>query len=884
MSMQMQAQVKPTSAPGSSPVQSGLLQRKCASPSHTLSGDCEERSKKKRPRLQTKLTVNEPGDIYEQEADRIAYQVMAAPEHQDVGRVPPRIQCFSGQPAGQMDAAPASVDHALASPGSPLEPALRRDMEQRFGHDFSRVRVQQLGSPSGGQSGSAPTSVKRALASSGHPLEPGLRSDMEGRFGRDFSSVRIHRGEDAEKSARDVNSSAYTVGRDIVFGAGSYAPRSEAGRRLLAHELAHTLQQEGHGRRVQRALAGGCAEPGDTWPEAMEESSLAGVHAHNQIQEKFFPQLDIEAELPRGTKERQGKGCPEQTREPGKLDLWRSTGGRTVQIGEIKSINPNSEAKGLEEVQHYILRYRQMIERLTGGGCYEAVADEKDEQFVSKWLHRNLKKDELPEAVALNSVVPTTKTLVGVYRGNPRKVLYCKRVQGGAVVYWCANKKGDSQQEDESKRKADAKSRDVPASKQDDKNKKRPKAEADDLSWWLLGGGGALVIAAALAPTLLKPVPTVKPPVVPTAPPVKAPVTATPKGGGVRPITSARSYRPPGAPKAGTGSGGGVGRVAGGIGIAAGFAFALWELHSLMGSYDDAKDQIEAMRAYQEQFWKEWEEHEAQRKAAAKNAPPPDVVTAPPPPPKRQPDPEPPKPVEKKVKIRLYSIDRAMKIGVQEVEVSSSTLGAFYHPVRFWSLTSPGKIALSFDASGADCSKINSGAGAISGWQEFDGYATTYDAGRLKGVLSAQLDIIRLRCAASNKIPKAAQPDTDEVSVTLSASGESVTATCKKLAGASGSTCTSEGNFASMKALMDDPELEVPPDFVLEVAVVRTRNGESQRSDRTISVWVENPDHPAPEPSVQADGSVPADASDWKAYSSGSEIAYLLELYSRWGR
>ena len=92
--------------------------------------------------LQTKLRVNEPGDVYEQEADRVAEQVLAKPAHPDVSSVPPRIQRFSGKSSGQASAVPASVNRVLASPGRPLEPALRQDMEQRFGHDFSRVRVQ----------------------------------------------------------------------------------------------------------------------------------------------------------------------------------------------------------------------------------------------------------------------------------------------------------------------------------------------------------------------------------------------------------------------------------------------------------------------------------------------------------------------------------------------------------------------------------------------------------------------------------------------------------------------------------------------------------------------------------------------------------------------
>ena len=91
----------------------------------------------------------------------------------------------------------------------------------------------------------APASVDQALASPGRPLEPALRQDMEQRFGHDFSRVRVHSGAAAEQSARDVNAHAYTVGHNIVFGAGRFAPGTHEGRRLIAHELTHVVQQSG---------------------------------------------------------------------------------------------------------------------------------------------------------------------------------------------------------------------------------------------------------------------------------------------------------------------------------------------------------------------------------------------------------------------------------------------------------------------------------------------------------------------------------------------------------------------------------------------------------------------------------------------------------------
>jgi Domain of unknown function (DUF4157) len=80
----------------------------------------------------------------------------------------------------------------------------------------------------------------------GSPLDEDTRADMESRFGHDFSDVRVHTGGKADESARSVNAQAYTVGSDIVFDSGGYDPSSDAGRHLLAHELTHVVQQR-HG-------------------------------------------------------------------------------------------------------------------------------------------------------------------------------------------------------------------------------------------------------------------------------------------------------------------------------------------------------------------------------------------------------------------------------------------------------------------------------------------------------------------------------------------------------------------------------------------------------------------------------------------------------------
>ena len=108
--------------------------------------------------------------------------------------------------------------------------------------------------PDGGAGGtdSAPPAVSDVLRAPGQPLDAATRAFMEPRFGRDFSHVRVHADAAAADSAHAVGALAYTVGADLVLGSGRYQPASAAGRALLAHELAHVVQQQGGGL-LQRA-------------------------------------------------------------------------------------------------------------------------------------------------------------------------------------------------------------------------------------------------------------------------------------------------------------------------------------------------------------------------------------------------------------------------------------------------------------------------------------------------------------------------------------------------------------------------------------------------------------------------------------------------------
>jgi hypothetical protein len=120
-----------------------------------------------------------------------------------------------------------------------------------------------------------PSPVQDVIGSSGgQPLETSTREFMEGRMGQDFGDVRVHTGASASDSARSVNAQAYTVGNDIVFQNGTYAPDSDAGRHVLAHELTHVVQQRS-GPVEGTPAPGGIkiSHPADSFEQAAERNA-----------------------------------------------------------------------------------------------------------------------------------------------------------------------------------------------------------------------------------------------------------------------------------------------------------------------------------------------------------------------------------------------------------------------------------------------------------------------------------------------------------------------------------------------------------------------------------------------------------------------------------
>ena len=123
-------------------------------------------------------------------------------------------------------------DPAVTAAAARPRPA-RAEPDARAGRDAERIAARVL------ERAPAPAGL-----GDGAPLGAATRADLEARFGRDLGAVRVHRDDDAHGAAAAVGARAFTVGRHVVFAHGAYAPETEAGRRLLAHELVHVIQQD----------------------------------------------------------------------------------------------------------------------------------------------------------------------------------------------------------------------------------------------------------------------------------------------------------------------------------------------------------------------------------------------------------------------------------------------------------------------------------------------------------------------------------------------------------------------------------------------------------------------------------------------------------------
>lgn len=241
--------------------------------------------------VQTKLTVGQPGDVYEQEADAVANAVV---QNQNTGTAPAiqqkgisRIQrTLTSAGTGTGTAEERMKEDQLVQekrePGiqkmdKPLEedeavkpPALQKmDMPKEEEDPLAQGAVQKMDMPKEEEEkpGAAPAVMTKSdgtqMASpqvsqgiesskgSGSALPDATRTEMEASFGYDFSDVNIHTGQEATDLNKDLHAQAFTHGQDVYFNAGKYSPETTEGKRLLAHELTHVVQQN---REINRKV------------------------------------------------------------------------------------------------------------------------------------------------------------------------------------------------------------------------------------------------------------------------------------------------------------------------------------------------------------------------------------------------------------------------------------------------------------------------------------------------------------------------------------------------------------------------------------------------------------------------------------------------------
>jgi hypothetical protein len=176
--------------------------------------------------LQAKLKVGQPGDEYEKEADRVAEQVMRMPG----------LQKVSGNNLHIQRAYPECGENELKRQPIKEEEKIQRKTKEE--------KVQTKAA-----SGFTPEidpgieNHIQSIRGRGNPLSENERAFFEPRFGYDFGSVRVHTYAEANRMAKAINAQAFTIGHDIAFAPGQYSPETEDGKRLLAHEFTHVVQQ-----------------------------------------------------------------------------------------------------------------------------------------------------------------------------------------------------------------------------------------------------------------------------------------------------------------------------------------------------------------------------------------------------------------------------------------------------------------------------------------------------------------------------------------------------------------------------------------------------------------------------------------------------------------
>jgi hypothetical protein len=278
--------------------------------------------------VQPKLTIGAPSDRYEQEADRVADQVMNLQNPKEQ-----RQQAF-GKQESKLQRSAATEN------GTPdiqrLCPECEKDFQRQAAPEEATEDQSVQTKPAPNQTPSVSDKVQsqiQSLEGSGQPLPHSEREYFEPRFGFDFSNVRIHTDVNAAESAHTIGATAYTIGRHIVFGDSQFTPGTRTGQQLIAHELTHAVQQSGTDITVQR-------KPSKTVPLNVKAPFEGRILSSSELKAS-----KLRSKAYRYTGQLEAKVC--DIPDPAKAHCWELSPGSKVRVTGIRMVPVLEKASGI---------------------------------------------------------------------------------------------------------------------------------------------------------------------------------------------------------------------------------------------------------------------------------------------------------------------------------------------------------------------------------------------------------------------------------------------------------------------------------------------------------------------------------------------------------
>ncbi|MEX0769197.1 MAG: DUF4157 domain-containing protein [Balneolaceae bacterium] len=355
-----------------------------------------------RPLIQPELEVGRPGDKYEQEADEVARRVMMQPEteEEEAVRMQPaeekeealqmqamdeeeealqmqpaedEDEMMQMQPAEEEDEAlqmqaVEDEEESVRMQTGDEEEILQAQVEEEEGEEVVQAQAEEeeemlqmqamdeedevvqtqpalrmAASKNGGAGKASPGLANRVAATkgTGSPLNPGTRGEMGNKMGSDFSGVNIHTGHQASQMNQELGAKAFTVGSDIYFNRGQYNPHSSEGKRLLAHELTHTVQQGGAAqKKIQREDENDEEDTTSASVAGTLETGRVDANSNTITFENLsipsFKGRDHRGDLYRGWNLKRSKGYNSSTRPSNQQQIWKNNINTSQLVSQLR--------------------------------------------------------------------------------------------------------------------------------------------------------------------------------------------------------------------------------------------------------------------------------------------------------------------------------------------------------------------------------------------------------------------------------------------------------------------------------------------------------------------------------------------------------------------